>query len=397
MMPTPIQDNVDVPVVGQQARNQYGSILETLQKICLASADINILKGTRGELMARLLLMTAWDATKISTPGFRATEQEEWKAGELLKPVTLNAILNGLIELQESSAETVRRRIDNVCSTVQRQLGGAAQVQAWTHFTHFDILESKVEEIFTEYLWYCWKRGVGIQMSHPQHGIDGIIPVFVGDLDRPLDDEPFSVDPEGESASRLKAASSQQPARSAIQGEVQAARQMTYIAWEAKNRKKSGAAMADEAAKKPHHAGPIIKHATGEVSELSSRGLLTILADMGATESHPPRVIDINESDSLQVWIRGLDSVANYPCLDTLQIRNVAVNFLYTVSKYIDFNHDNLIPNPMALGVANLAYLANAPTANSKVEVEVGEAVVTSSPHSCPADRSFEEEQMDIT
>ncbi|KAJ1024198.1 hypothetical protein NDA16_003037 [Ustilago loliicola] len=398
MMPTPLQENPDVPVVGQQAGNRYASILETLQKICLASADINILKGTRGELMARLLLMTAWDATKISTPGFRATEQEEWKVAELLKPVTLNAILDGLVELEESSAETVRRRIDDVCSTVQRQLGGGAQVQAWTHYTHFDILETRVEEISTEYLWYCWKRGVGIQMSHPQHGIDGIIPVFVGDLDWPLADKPSTADSRrSESGSRPIAASSQKTTQSRIQGEARAARQMTYIAWEAKNRKTSGPAMADEAAKKPHHAGPMLKHATGEVSELSSRGLLTILADMGATESHPPRVIDIHNSDSLQVWIRGLDGVANYPCLDTLQIRNVVVNFLRTVSKYIDINHDNLILDPMALGVANLAYLANAPAANSEVEVEVGEAVVTSSPRSCPADGSFEEEQMDIT
>jgi len=403
MMPTPLQDISDVGLVGQKASNRYGSMLETLQNNCLASADINILKGTRGELMARLLLMTAWDATKISIPGFRETENEDWKAQELLKPVTLNAILNGLVKLDESSAETVRRRIDNACSTVQNQLGGAAKVQAWTHYTHFDILETKVEAISTEYLWYCWKRGVGIQMSHPQHGIDGIIPVYIGDLDWPMVDKSKTSDPDPEGEGRFalgvdETASSQQTAPSVrIQGEVQAARQMTYIAWEAKNRKKSGPAMADEAAAKPRHAGPTTRHATGDISELSSRGLLTLLADMGTTESHPPRVADIKESGSLQIWIRGVDGVDNYPCLDKLEIRNVAVKFLRTVSNYVDLNNDNLVPDPMALGNANLGHLARAPTGNIKGDVEDVEAMVTSSPSSCPADGSFEEEQMDTT
>ena len=393
MMPTPLMAIHDVPVVGQEAGNRYASILETLHKNCLASADINILKGTRGELMARLLLMTAWDASKFSMPEFQTSEKEDWKAQQFLKPVTLNAILDGLVQLSESDARTVRDRIDKVCQTVRLQLtgdgGAAARVQAWTHFTHFDILETKVEEISSEYLWYCWKRGVGIQLSHPQHGIDGIIPVFVGDLDRPFVGT-ATAEPKSDSR-QAKAGSSRRSKPADMHGEAEAARHMTYVAWEAKNRKRAGPADADGLAQKPKHAGPTLKHAAGAVSELSSRGLLTVLADM-ALESQPPRVAQIGRTDSLQVWIRGLDGVANYSCLDVLQIRNVAVNFLRRVSEYVDYNRDNLIPDPMAL---NAFSVASPATATAPSEVEDAEATLASSPLHCPTGERVEHEAME--
>lgn len=44
---------------------------------------------------------------------------------------------------------------------------------------HFDVLKDKIKGVSAEYLYYCWRQGVAAQMVHPQHGIDGIIPVFV--------------------------------------------------------------------------------------------------------------------------------------------------------------------------------------------------------------------------
>ncbi|KAJ1020595.1 hypothetical protein NDA16_003988 [Ustilago loliicola] len=376
LMPTPASARNDSHVGGQIAENRYGSILETLKDNCLASANIDILKGTRGELMARLLLMTAWDATKVAgADWFTVTESYKDKAAHLLKPVPLAAILHGLVELDQASARRVHQRIEQVCSLVaQTQLAAAAagaNIQAWTHYTHFDILETRIEEISTEYLWYCWKRGVVIQMAHPQHGIDGIIPVFVGDIDQPFVDDGHQVatDPQAESGlattklgpgrqaqtgASASAEAGTGSARRDFRGEIKAARQMTYVAWEAKNRKESGPKLVDEAAKKPKHAGPILKHATGEASELSKCGMLTILADMGVTVSQSPRVESINGTDSLQLWIRGLDGAANYPCLATLGIRNVALSFLRAVSEHMDYDNDNMILDPMALSLAKL-------------------------------------------
>lgn len=378
LMPTPASAREDGGY-GGKAENRYGSILETLKANCLASANIDILKGARGELMARLLLMTAWDAAKVvDAEWFSETESYAAKAQHLLKPVALDAILRGLVELDPASAQRVDQRIKTVCSHVATTAARhEVNVEAWTHFTHFDILETRIEEISTEYLWYCWKRGVAIQMAHPQHGIDGIIPVFVGDLDRPLIDDrddgttmepradansgltstelgPEDLQEPAQEATSTPAGRTKAPAPRSFRGEILAARQMTYVAWEAKNRQESTPTLADAAAKKKAHAGPLLKHTTGEASELSQRGVFTILADMGASKSHAPRVKNIEGTDSLQMWIRGLEHANNYPCLSTLGIQNVAISFLRTVSEHMDYDKDNMILDPMAFRLAKL-------------------------------------------
>ncbi|SNX86124.1 uncharacterized protein MEPE_04833 [Melanopsichium pennsylvanicum] len=136
--------------------------------------------------------------------------------------------------------------------------------------SHFDILDIKVQTISPKYLWYCWKHGVAIQMSHAQHGIDSIIPVFVGNLHQGL-----GSDWKG----KRKCNESDEGCRG--ENEKQAARQMTFVAWEAKNQVDPVPSKALAAANKVAHAGPELQHEPNLVPPLTNWGLLTILADVG--------------------------------------------------------------------------------------------------------------------
>lgn len=118
------------------------------------------------------------------------------KALRFLAPVQLESILQGLLPPNSAAWLAVQDQIDGACQRARKRLSSTTtsgtnnvdvQVRAWTHFTHFDILNTKVDCLSPKYLWYCWKRGVAIQIAHPQHGIDGIIPVFVGDLEHPFE------------------------------------------------------------------------------------------------------------------------------------------------------------------------------------------------------------------
>ncbi len=106
----------------------------------------------------------------------------------------------------------MRQRIDEVkrrvtTTTTTSGVGGEARVEACINNTHFDVRAQPILQITPAYLGYCWRRGLALQMAHMQDGIDGILPVFVGDLDRAWSDD-------------------EEPAG-----------QMTYVAWEVKNRK----------------------------------------------------------------------------------------------------------------------------------------------------------------
>lgn len=320
MMPSPSQTVGETPVFQQKVPNRYGSILETLSTMCLASADVDILKGIRGELMTRLLFLTAWDALKSQKAEFKISEDQHRRARCHSEPEPLEAILRGIVELDSDSKKRVQEHIQGVCQKVRERQSSHTNVNVWTRFTHFDHLKVTVSEISPEYLWYCWKRGVAIQMPHIQYGIDGIIPVFVGDLSQPLGD-----------------------------AEEHAAAQMTFVAWEAKNRAKAGPAEADSDARKDIHAGPKLRHEQGSSPALlTERGLLTVLIDLNIKDQQV-RVKDINTTGSLQVWVRGLGGSNNYPCLDTLGIRDAAVVMHRVVRNHAGEDVYNRIPDPMDL------------------------------------------------
>ncbi|CDS02173.1 hypothetical protein [Sporisorium scitamineum] len=75
-----------------------------------------------------------------------------------------------------------------VCTKIADRDPLYKDVHTWTHFMHFDVLTISVQSLSPEYLWYCWKHSVAIQMAHLQPGINGIIPIFVSDLSQPLGD-----------------------------------------------------------------------------------------------------------------------------------------------------------------------------------------------------------------
>ncbi|SPC60592.1 uncharacterized protein UHOD_02121 [Ustilago sp. UG-2017b] len=212
--------------------NTYGSILENFGEDCIGepaiAPAITGLKGMHGQLASRIALITAWDAAKRKELDALELQEISQYATVLTRAVPLETILAGLADLDEANADQLRQRLERVqqhgSSTrpaLQRPPAGtwaASSTIAWTNFTHFDVLPDHITEISPEYLWCCWKRGLGLQMARSQHGIDGILPVFMGSLE-----EPF-----------VSRTGTQDDVATSI--EMHAARYMTYVAWEAKNR-----------------------------------------------------------------------------------------------------------------------------------------------------------------
>ncbi|KAJ1032830.1 hypothetical protein NDA18_001554 [Ustilago nuda] len=234
-------------------------------------------KGMHGELASWITLIVAWDAAKRKELDALEKQTKSDYAKVLTCGVPLETILAGLADLDEANTDKLCQRVERVqqdgSSThlaLQRSQAGtsaASSTMAWTNFTHFDVLPEHITEISPEYLWYCWKCGVGLQMTHSQHGIDGILPVFMGNLDQ------LFVIPTG----------MQDDAATSI--EMHTACYMTYIAWEAKNfdELQPGARLGklDVMLKL---AGPSImraSHALLGEEPLTERALICILLDLG--------------------------------------------------------------------------------------------------------------------
>ncbi|KAJ1018167.1 hypothetical protein NDA16_005033 [Ustilago loliicola] len=327
-----------VQIIGKSdASNQYGRILEIFRERCLLSRHIPIFKGSDGELAARLVLTVAWDAAKeraLQGPSKYVHE----KASTLGEPVLLWDIIRGLAILDSPQLAILQKRIEAIQAVVSRR-HVSANVQAWTHFTHFDALPHSFNEITPEYLWYCWKRGVALQMAHPQTGIDGIIPVFIGDLNKRFGDGVTSVDcdvPHG-------------------------ARHMSFVAWESKNRKEPQPSAQDSKAKEPHLrnlAGPLLRRpASGAAAPLTERALFCILADLGtktafqSTGGQKVQVEMIKYTDCPRLCIRGVADQHTYPCLDHFVIRDIFDRLLHDVDDGQptddDDDDNNTIPHPL--------------------------------------------------
>ncbi|KAJ1020212.1 hypothetical protein NDA16_004491 [Ustilago loliicola] len=325
-----------------KASNWYGTILHNFRTRCLSSRHIPIFKGTDGELAARIVLTVAWDAAKeraLQGPPKYMYEQ----AWTLRRPVLLWDIISGLADLDPRHLTILSKRIETVQAVVS-STDPTADVQAWTHFTHFDALPHSFNEITPEYLWFCWKRGVALQMAHSQTGIDGIIPVFIGDLNKPFGDgaTPVACDvPYG-------------------------ARHMTFVAWEAKNRKEPQPSAQDSKAKELHLrnlAGPLLRRpasaaAGGDqhtAAPLTERALLCILADFGTntafqgTGGQKVQVEMIKYTDCPRLCIRGVADERTYPCLDHFDIRDIFDRLLDDTDEIqaTDHDGDNKIPHPL--------------------------------------------------
>ncbi|SPC65786.1 uncharacterized protein UHOD_11636 [Ustilago sp. UG-2017b] len=340
---------------------RYAQLIDTFTKHCLPSLDTQCLKGSQGEFIARFVLMAAWDAAKL--PALSVKGDKRYPAEVFSTPVDLQAYLKKLATLDEPDEVLLDHKLKEACNTVRDRLdahrtAGISHddpVKAWVNFTHFDALPEGISAISPDYLWYCWKRGVALQMAHGQAGVDGIIPVFVGGLSQRFR---TSTSPEQAGADRTGMQSEADQIDGIDEGE--AARQMTYIAWEAKFRDKS---LGRKEASKAGLAGPPLLGAACDAAAqtptkaLTSCGLLTILADLGCerkfkeSNSMRPFLEEISpvqdKSKFLRLWIRGLKEESTYPCLDDLRIRDKISALFQEVAHSAEYEEDNRMLLPL--------------------------------------------------
>ncbi|SPO25632.1 uncharacterized protein UTRI_10117 [Ustilago trichophora] len=361
----------------------YAKVIQTFTTQCLPTLGSDFLRGAHGEFMARFAMMAAWDAFKL---GLLQSEHRHGRQGDRSDPaslvseaVPLQAFLEQLATLDAQSASVILHAIDDVCDTVRKRLarhtprpsscGAPAinrhddddeEVNAWVNFTHFDALPGGINCISPDYLWYCWKRGVALQMAHGQAGVDGIIPVFVGKLSQrfraPVGSN-SSIDAGVDADDEID--------------EAQAARQMSYVAWEAKYRDE---AMGDAEARKPSRAGPPLLPAAcdggadaetegeagssrPELAPLTRAGLVTVLADLGTKQafasdrSCAPRAEIVStiggESTFVRLWVRGMEDVRAYPCFDVLGVREKMMALFQTIPVLPEYEVDNKNASPI--------------------------------------------------
>ena len=343
----------------QESCNRYGAILEYFRRWILLSSSFALLKGTRGELSSRVALMAAWDAVKsqeLAALPASSADSDDARATKLSEPVLLERILAGLIQLDPAPLTLVHDRIQSVCQEVRQLLSmdsdveaelptaptQAGQVQAWTHFTHFDLMTEPITQISPEYLWYCWKRGVALQMTHGQGGVDGIIPVFVGDLEMPF-------------AARSAEAGAADTADPEHDAELLAARHMTFVAWKGKGftdetttRRQVAKLAGPELMRYSRDARPVEQQRS-----LTVRGLLTVQMDLctaaasDASQDQQPLVETIEGTDSVRVRIGGVTDARCYPCLDVLSIRKVFATLVRDVAECTYNESLNTVPSPL--------------------------------------------------
>ncbi|SPO32670.1 uncharacterized protein UTRI_04414 [Ustilago trichophora] len=362
----------------------YAKVIQTFTTQCLPTLGSDFLRGAHGEFMARFAMMAAWDAFKL---GLLQSEHRHGRQGDRSDPaslvseaVPLQAFLEQLATLDAQSASVISHAIDDVCDTARKRLarhrprpsscGAPAinkhddndddDVNAWVNFTHFDALPGGINCISPDYLWYCWKRGVALQMAHGQAGVDGIIPVFVGKLSQrfraPVGSN-SSVDAGVDADDEID--------------EAQAARQMSYVAWEAKYRDE---AMGDAGARKPSRAGPPLLPAAcdggadaetegeagsrrPELAPLTRAGLVTVLADLGTKQvfasdrSSAPRAEIVStiggESTFVRLWVRGMEDVRAYPCFDVLGVREKMMALFKTIPVSPGYEVENKNASPV--------------------------------------------------
>ncbi|KIS67200.1 uncharacterized protein UMAG_05066 [Mycosarcoma maydis] len=196
----------------------YADILKKFQQECLLNPDVALLKGSFGELASRIILMVACDAVKRKkieqTEPKESSDTQHVGASIYAKPVRLESVLENLADLDEANLAALRQRLEDVYDAGSRterhaipfrdQLQSASSMlPMWINYYAFRLASRSDQQDNTRIsmaLLEAW--------SH---------------LDRPF------VDGSSTDASNITL----EPR----EGERHAARYMTYIAWEAKNRR----------------------------------------------------------------------------------------------------------------------------------------------------------------
>ncbi|KIS66827.1 uncharacterized protein UMAG_04887 [Mycosarcoma maydis] len=310
----------------------YADILKKFQQECLLNPDVALLKGSFGELASRIILMVACDAVKRKkieqTEPKESSDTQHVGASIYAKPVRLESVLRNLADLDEANLAALRQRLEDVYDAGSRterhaipirdQLQSAsATLPMWINFTHFDLLSRSDQQDNTRIsmaLLEAWSsRANGAHTAwHRWH-------------------------------------------HPGLQGERHAARYMTYIAWEAKNRRDPQSTTVP-ASSAPVVAGPVIKSASmapPNEKPLTEQALLIVLFDLGtstgfkkAQDGSRPQVTPITGQQCPRLCIRGLLGPHAYPCLDLFEARSTLVDILSSSSDPAP-NPLNIIEKPM--------------------------------------------------
>ncbi|KAN0062303.1 hypothetical protein ACQY0O_005183 [Thecaphora frezii] len=266
------------------------------------------MKGVNGEMLVRMLFILARDSTVEA----RKVRELPWcnKAPDM-PAIPFQSFLSALLgestsklvldTLQQLDTEAANVAPDQVHDTSRKHTSADTDVaeeegQCWVNFTHVTPLTSTVPEIPSGFLWDTWKRGAAIQCARGQTRIDGILPIYRGSLD------------------------------DAFNEKGDAARRMTYMAWQVKNRDKG-----TKSTECMH--GPLIAHPAKETEE----PLFTLLLELGTesafqqdamiSEAHPK--VSVSSFECTQpscrsrsklrvVRVRGCEAEV-YPCLEHWQ------------------------------------------------------------------------------
>ncbi|KAN0060532.1 hypothetical protein ACQY0O_006981 [Thecaphora frezii] len=263
-------------------------------------------KGVNGEMLVQLLYILARDSTDevckvrelpwlYNPPDMPAIPFQSFLSA-LLGESASKLVLHELQQLDTEakakdalSQEHVNKRKRTSADTDVAEEEG----QCWVNFTHVTPIVHTAPQITSCFLWEAWKRGAAIQCARGQARIDGILPIYRGSLD------------------------------DAFNNKGEAARRMTYMAWQVKNE--------DEGTKstKCMH-GPLIAHPAKETEE----PMFTLLLELGTetafqqdamiSEAHPK--ISVSSFECIQpsccsrsklqlVRVRGCEAKV-YPCLE---------------------------------------------------------------------------------
>ncbi|KAN0065976.1 hypothetical protein ACQY0O_000002 [Thecaphora frezii] len=266
------------------------------------------MKGVNGEMLVRMLFILARDSTVEA----RKVRELPWcnKAPDM-PAIPFQSFLSALLgkstsklvldTLQQLDTEAANVAPDQVHDTSRKRPSPHIRVakeegQCWVNFTHVTPITLPLHQIASGFLWEAWKRGIAIQCERGQTRIDGILPIYRGSLD------------------------------DAFNNKGEAARHMTYMPWQVKNR--------DQGTKSTECMhGPLVVHPAKEAEE----PMFTLLLELGTesafqrdamiSEAHPK--VSVSSFECTQpscrsrsklrvVRVRGCEAEV-YPCLEHWQ------------------------------------------------------------------------------
>ncbi|KAN0063447.1 hypothetical protein ACQY0O_003891 [Thecaphora frezii] len=293
-----LSDNLSYP-------RSWPNVIKYMRDRLLHSECLDM-KGVNGEMLVRLLFILARDSTvearKVRelpwvnhAPDMPAIPFQSFLSALLGKSAS-KLVLDTLQQLDTEakakdalSQEHVNKQKRTSADTDVAEEEG----QCWVNFTHVTPITLPLHQIASTFLWEAWKRGIAIQCARGQARIDGILPIYRGSLD------------------------------DAFNEKGDAARHMTYMPWQVKNR--------DQGTKSTECMhGPLIAHPAKETEE----PMFTLLLELGTesafqqdamiSEAHPK--VSVSSFECTQpscrsrsklrvVRVRGCEAKV-YPCLE---------------------------------------------------------------------------------